>query len=491
MGVRTLVEALLDPADRRASRTALITPSRRVRYDELARIVASGAQRLRDHGVKRGDRVLLRVPNSVEFVGAYYSIHSAGAVAVPTDTDTSPARLRAIVDDCQPALFVSDLSALELPFLSAASFAEGDRVSGAPLPDLSDDADILYTTGTTGRPKGVVLTHRNIASAALNIASFLEQRPDDVEVVPVPFSHSFGLGRIRCMALIGNAVIPVAGMRNLAALLDTLVTEQATGLAMVPAGMALLRRIRRDLGSAVSTLRYLELCGAPIDSDLRAWVLDVLPSVRVFHTYGLTEASRAAFVDLRQNHVRHGSIGRPSPNVEIELRADDGRVVTEGTEGEIWVRGEMVMREYWRRDDLTKAAVVDGWLKTGDIASADSHGNIVLSGRLSDTINVGGMKVAPVEVEELLARYPGIIEVACAGTPDPNGISGERVKAFVVAETDLVTADVLSWLQRQGLEPYKMPIAVERIASLPRTSSGKIMRYVLAKTSKASAPPDA
>jgi len=282
------------------------------------------------------------------------------------------------------------------------------------------------------------------------------------------------------MAFVGSALVPLAGLGHPRDVVDAISRHRATGLAMVPAGVALLRRVTGDLlRSAASQLRYLELCAAPIAPELRAWLLEALPNTRVLHSYGLTEASRACFVDLRSELSRRGSVGTPSPNVDVEIRDADGRPLPANTEGEVYVRGAMVMREYWKQPELTAAVLHEGWMKTGDLGVADAQGGIHLRGRASEMINVGGMKVAPAEVERLLVALPGITEAACAGVPDPNGISGQRVKAFVVASPEVSTKGVIEALRRQGIEPYKIPIAIEHIAAIPRTASGKVLRRAL------------
>ncbi len=486
MTPRTLLEHLVEHAGRRPTAPALIDDQRVVTYTDLVELVAGGAALLADRGVRPGDRVLLQGHNSVALAVAYFATHAAGAVAVPVDAALSADALRHVIEECSPALLarVSGSSATAPPGLPVVDLAElGDRRAGPDLlrmPDPEQDADILFTTGTAGRQKGVLLSHANIAAAARHISTFMRQEPSDVELVPVPFSHSFGLGRLRCMAFTGNTVVPLPGIRFPAQLAEALERHRATGLAVVPAVMALLRRnAAPDEIPALSSLRYVELASAPIASDVRAWVLEAMPRTRLIHTYGLTEASRAAYVELADDESTRGSIGLPSANVEIEIRGEDGKQVDPGAEGEIWIRGPMVMRGYWGRPELTTAALQDGWLRTGDLAVRAPNSAVYLRGRASDMINVGGLKVAPEEVERLLLEHDAVGDAVCVGVPDPNGISGQRVKAYVVVKAEIGGAALVAWLRKRGLEAYKIPIAVDQIASIPRTASGKPLRRLL------------
>ena len=278
----------------------------------------------------------------------------------------------------------------------------------SPRAQLADAADLLYTTGTTGRRKGVVLSHENIAAAAININAFIGTTAEDGEIVPLPLAHSFGLGRLRVMALVGHTLTLLPGMRNPAAVLKRLLDERASGLAMVPAGFDLILRMTRDrLGDARDHLRYIEIGSAAMPPATREKLAQLLPGTRICHHYGLTEASRAAFLEYHADREHLASIGQPSPNVEMAVRDDEGRDVPDGREGQIVVRGQMVMQQYWKQPELTRQVFRDGWLFTGDRGRRNADGYYYhVTGRQSDIVNVGGLKVNPEEVEEALNAHP-------------------------------------------------------------------------------------
>ena len=387
-----------------------------------------------------------------------------------------------MVEDCEvrAALTTADIP-LPVPAedLRAIDGVKGRDYLFDPACRPADVADLLYTSGTTGRKKGVVLTQANIAHAAANINAFIKSRPTDVEVVPIPLSHSFGLGRLRCMSQTGNTLALEAGMFNAARLLKRVLDLRATGLALVPAGFDLLLRMTKDrLADARSHLRYVEIGSAAMRPENRRKLMEFLPQTRLCHHYGLTEASRATFREYHADRAKPDSIGRASPNVEISIRDPQGRALPPGETGELAVRGGIVMKEYWKQPELTAETLRDGWLHTGDCGRQDEEGYLYLTGRRDDMINVGGLKVSPEEVEQALREHSQVVDAACVGQPDPGGITGQCVKAFIVSDTEVSTTELAAWL-RSRLEEYKIPRLWDRAQSIPKTPSGKIQRHLL------------
>jgi long-chain acyl-CoA synthetase len=268
-----------------------------------------------------------------------------------------------------------------------------------------------------------------------------------------------------------------------AALLKRILSIRATGLAMVPAGFDILRRVTGSvLGQARDHLRYIEIGSATMKPETRGWLMDLLPDTRICHHYGLTEATRAAFTEYHGDAHKPGTAGRATPNVEISICDEEGRQLPTGGSGEVVVRGGMVMREYWKQPELTRQTFCAQGLKTGDIGYLDTDGYLFLLGRRGDMINVGGRKVAPDEVEALLCQLEGVTDAGCVAEPDE--LLGECVKAYLVADRKIGRAEVAAFLRPQ-LEEYKIPKTVERIPGIPRTSSGKIQRQMLRNSMEA------
>lgn len=466
-----LVAHLFAQAEARAAAPALIREERVVTYADLRQQVVAAAAWLSRQGVRPGDRVILAAIKSPTFVAGYFATHLVGAIAVPVDPQLPAPALAVLCDTVAPRLV---LTGNEPPATHPLETLE--QLPAAPMttrpPALEATADILFTTGTTEVPKGVMLTHRNLAAAARNINTVIGNGPEDVEVLPLPLHHSFGLGRLRCALLAGGAVVFVEGFAHLGPLFRALTRWRATGFCAVPAGLAILFRLTGDtLGDYAQQLRYLEIGSAPMPLEQKHRLMRLLPKTQLWMHYGLTEASRSTFLEFHADAKHLDSIGRPTPNVEIAI-----------VDGQIAIRGETVMQGYWRNPALTAQVLIKGWFRTGDLGSIDAEGFCYLQGRHSDLINIGGRKVAPWEIEEVLQQHPAVAHCACLGIPDPQGLAGEVVKACLVIRDGSSTRpsdrELIEFL-RSRLEPSKIPAVFEWRTALPLTEAGKLQRQML------------
>jgi long-chain acyl-CoA synthetase len=486
-----LVHTLLRRAHAEPDRLALVAGDEALSWKQLGERVCGTAALLAHSGVGAGDRVILAASTSPAFVVGYFATHLLDAIALPVDPRIPAGRLALIADQVEPKA-IHLARTLELPGREVRDIEElgQERAEKPPAAAVLDGppegiADVLFTSGTTGRPKGVVLSHRAIEAAATNINAYLGNGPDDREVVPLPLSHSFGLGRLRCQVLAGNAILLVDGFTAAGKLFETMRQWKATGFVFVPAGLSVLFKMTEDaLGEFADQLRYVEIGSAAMPQADKRRLMRLLPHTRLCMHYGLTEASRSAFVEFHESADRLDSIGRPTPGVEIRVIDENGRERAAGERGRLVIRAATCMSEYWKDPEATAAAFVDGWLASGDLGRKDADGYLFLEAREKDLINVGGREVSPVEIERVLEAHPAVAECACAGIPDPQGITGSAVKAFLVAApgADARPKPVeLVKLLRGRVEPYKMPVAYEWIDALPKTSSGKIQRNQLAE----------
>ncbi len=485
--MRTLVEYLHRTVAAAPDRVAVVCRGQEVSYGELWSRVRSAADRLRECGVERDDRVVLAASRTTEFLSGYFGCHLLGAVAVPIDPQVPEVVLGGILDSVRPRALCAMRPPQELRpdcrVLSLSDLAIGDRsprTDSLDFPSPDWQADLLLTSGTTGIPKGVALTHRNILSAARNINEFIGNTASDREAIALPLNHSFGLGRVRCQMLAGGTVILTGGFLPPKQLFRAIDRWQATVFSFVPSAWAILTKLTGDgLAEFSSRLRYIEIGSAPMPLEEKRRLMRLLPRTRICMHYGLTEASRSAFLEFHGSEDRLDSIGKASPNVRIRIVDPEGKDLPPGQEGMILIGGDHVAG-YWSRDGgpLPRAE----WVRTGDLGYRAEDGFLYLCGREDDLINVGGRKVHPGEVEEALKRHPSVADCACVAGPDPLGITGQSVKAFLVAATDggpTPEARELVEFLRGKLEPYKMPAAFEWIAALPRNESGKVSRKKL------------
>lgn len=466
----------------RPDRLALIARSgQAVTYAQLWTNVEQAAAVLRSAGVEPGDRVVLSAGGGdASFPTLYLAVHSIGAVAVPVDPKLPRARLAWTAEVTEAALVLSSEGSSVPRGRTYESLLESEPSPARPrAPAGSALADVLFTSGTTGAPKGVMLSHRAICSAAQNINAFIGTCPEDVEVVTLPLSHSFGLGRLRCNLVMGSTLVVVDGLSFPGLVFRALETHAASGLAAAPTGFdILLRGDSERLARYAKQLRYIEIGSAPMTVEKRQRLMALLPETRICMHYGLTEASRAAFIEFHADQGRLSSIGRSSPNVQIAIWDEHGRESPTGDLGRIMIKGGIVTDGYWRDEEATRAAFHGGWFDTGDLGRRDQDGYLYLEGRDKEMINVGGLKVSPVEVEGHLAKVPGITGCACVGVPDPAGITGEAVWAYYTSDVE-VSEDTLLGALEHVLEPHQIPTRFARVDSLPTTEMGKVQRLEL------------
>ena len=476
-----------------AARTALVCGERSLTYAELGQAVRKRAAFLaKECGLAPGERAVLLAESTEAFIATYLAVHAVGAVCVPVDPQTPPDRLPALLRRLQPRVVVSaaPLPADPHPQVRFDELAAG-AVAAAPAVDIRmhQAADILFTTGTTSDPKGVVLSHGALATACAHINGFIGTGPDAVEVLPLSLGHSFGLGRMRCVLSLGATLVPVPGFVNAAGVTRALAEQRATGFASVPAGIAILLRENDVLGQFADQLEYVEIGSSAMPLEHKHRLMQLLPKTRLCMHFGLTEASRSAFLEFHADRDNLDSIGRPSPGVELRIVDCSGNPAPPGESGEIEVRGGHLMSGYWQDTELTASTLRDGWLRTGDLGSMDTKGYFHLEARTDDVINVGGRKVLPGEIEEILGRHPAIAECVCAGLPDPQGLSGEIVAVWLVprrGDAERPPVSELAKLLRRSLEPYKTPRKFFWTPRIPRTAAGKVLRRRLRDLQEAS-----
>ena len=440
----------------------------------------------RDYFVSRpmlnaGDTIVLAAGKQIEFVYAYFGAHLAGLKVVPVDPATNPDRMAFIIKQTGASLLVG-FDGIENNIRTIGLKEFEDLTSGFSVPSFPDGnqiADILFTTGTTGKPKGVTLTYDNEAAAARNINEFIGNTGNDIELLALPVSHSFGLGRVRCCLYQGATLILLGSFANVKKLYRTIEEEHVTGFTMVPASWRYLKKLTGNkLGDFRNQLRYIEMGSAFFSKEEKDELAGILPDTRVCMHYGLTEASRSTFMEFHQDAIHMDSVGKASPHTEIKILDENGAECDANQEGEICVRGEHVTHGYLA---LPVADSFFGdYFRTGDWGYKTEDGYVYLISRKKELINVGGKKVSPIEVEEQLLKIPGVEDCACIGVPDAEGLLGEVVKAFIVKEKDSNTtfADINDQLSGK-LEAYKLPVFYEWIDIIPKTQNGKIQRGLL------------
>ena len=450
-------------------------------------------------------RVGIMLDNSYETIVAMYGILMSNRICVPIDTDAHERNIKYFVEDASiSAIFTSskyvdkveevdkknnlkivltDSIEIDKKYsyfekiildISADQFEESDKADDSLI------AFILYTTGTTGPRKGVILSHANLLAATNNINRFMQIGAGSIESLPMRLSHSFGFARLRCVFNVGGTVILEHGFLRPDRILNNMKLYKANAISSVPAGFSILLDYYYEQFESISPqIKYIEIGSALMRENHKKMLMDLCPKARICMHYGLTEASRSTFIEFNSEKDKLHSAGKPSPKVELRIISEKGEILGLDQTGEILVKGQMVMAGYWNKDKLTKENLKNGWLYTGDLGSVDDEGYLYLLGRKKEIINVGGLKIAPGEVEEILLKYDGIVEAAVLGVKSVDNISDEMIKAFIITDDDEISIIELEKFCLENMESYKLPTEFKIVEFLPKTASGKIQRDLL------------
>lgn len=502
------MENLLATAARFSQRTAIVEDAKALTYADVLERVAAVSATLRAGGLQPGDRVALALPNGIGFVAAYYGALHAGGVVVPLNVAGKAPEIQAWLADCDASWIFAEPSnreaaaaianfGLDRGFSPAAqgldaalvlfgTFQSSSNAFAGPQPALDPAAPacIVYTSGTTGRPKGVVLSHLNLAANTAAIVEYLQLTERDSIATVLPFYYSYGSSILHSHIQAGGCVVIEKNLVYPHAVIETLAAQRCSGFAGVPATFALLLQRVKLQDYELSGLRYVTQAGGAMSPVLTQRLRDALPHACVIVMYGQTEATaRLTFLPPEHLSGKLGSVGVPIPGVSIEIRDEYGRPAAAGQAGEVWARGANVMLGYWRNDAATAEVKREGWLKTGDMGWLDADGFLYLVGRRSDMIKVGAHRIHPQEIEAVIAELPQVQETAVVGVDDE--LLGQSIKAYIVpAAATTLTAMQIQAHCRARLANYKIPRSVEFLAALPRTGSGKVRRAELIESTK-------
>ncbi len=483
-------------------KVAIISGGSSLSFAEVDHLSNRFAAALTARGVGEGDRITLYGENGLAWVVAYYGIAKAGAVINPVNQLLTPAEVRYIVDDCGVSAVVmaaAKASAL-LPALAGSSarllvcYGDGapagtipfDTLIAAdgPVPAISGDDNRLgtigYTSGTTGRPKGAMLSHRNIVTNVRMTALMHGRTAHDVIVSALPLPHVYGNVVMSTAFLCGSRLV-LYPVFDAATIVDAIATHRATMFEGVPTMYHYLLQSPVLAGADLSSLRLCTVGGQTMPGTAMAEV-EVRFGCPLIELWGMTELGGLGTTHPHVGPYRHGSIGVALPFLEARIAEaeDPRRDMADGEIGELLVRGAMVMQGYYGAPEATREAIVDGgWLRTGDLARLDDDGFIHVVDRKKDMILTAGNNIYPAELERVIAMHPGVAFSAVAGLPD--AAKGEVPVAFIVAKAgSRLSTEEMAAHCRAHLAPYKVPRAYRFVDDLPKTSTGKVMRRALA-----------
>ncbi|MEV6194953.1 long-chain fatty acid--CoA ligase [Streptomyces sp. NPDC051920] len=480
---------LVETAQRQPGRPALRLGEQVITYAELDERTARAAALLRSEGVRPGDRVALMLPNVPEFVVLYYGVLRAGAVVVPMNpllktreteyhlTDSGAVWLfewhQAPGEGAQGAKAAGVRHTAVEPSAFATTLAGHEPLPGVVETDGEDMAVLLYTSGTTGRPKGAVLSHAGLRhNTEVNSVQIQRMTPDDVVVGCLPLFHIFGQICTMSAAVRSGASLVMIPRFEPGAVLDAIARERATYFEGVPTMYAAL--LQHPSEADVSTLRMCISGGASLPVEILHG-FERRFGCAVLEGFGMSETSPVVTFNHPDRPRKAGSIGTPIRDVEVRLLDEFGQDVAPGEIGELAVRGPNVMKGYWNRPEETAAVLPDGWLRSGDLARADEDGYLYIVDRKKDMIIRGGYNVYPREIEEVFHEHPAVALAAVVGVPHAE-LGEEVAAAIVLRDAAEATSDELRAYVKDRVAAYKYPRRVWFVDQLPLGPSGKILK---------------
>jgi O-succinylbenzoic acid--CoA ligase len=479
---------------------AVVAGPRRLSFAQCDASAAQLAGGLAARGIGRGDRVVMFIDNRSEFITVLLALQRLGAIAVPVGVREQRPGLAYIVRQCGATAIVVDASladrlpdASEAPELSVrisvgmapgctdlAELQTGDQ-EPPPVGEFAeaDVAVVLYTSGTTGHPKGAMLTHRNIVHSVLHYQACMGLNPGDRAALAVPASHVTGLIAVILSLLhVGGTVVVVSAFKA-DSFIALLANEGITHTMMVPAMYSLCLLHPSFAQARLERWRVGGYGGAPMPVATIDALATRLPALVLINAYGATETTSPATMMPRGHTRAHAdTVGVPLPAADLRVMDDDGREVPPGETGELWIAGPMVVPGYWDNPKATGASFTAGYWHSGDLGSIDAEGYVRVFDRKKDMLNRGGYKIYSVEVENVLMAWPGMVEAAIVGRPCP--VLGERVHAFVHAPGQAPDDAALRAFCAARLADYKLPESVSWSEQpLPRNANGKLMKRLL------------
>lgn len=503
-------------ASKTPDKILVIQGQRRLTYGEIHQKTARLASFLAGNGLQKGDRVAILSGNSPEYVISYLAIQEAGGISVDINFQSSASELKKIIHHCSASVLIVEnkygdmvteilgetqsinavitIDARSRGFSSSTrekipahvrcmrledALKNGEQRRLFPCVAGEDIAAIAYTSGTTGAPKGVMLSHDNFAANARSIIDYLHLTAGDRVMVVLPLCYSYGKSLLTTHVMVGGTIILENSFMYPTTIFNKMIQEEATGFAGVPSTFAIMLNRSNVRNNRFPKLRYVTQAGGPMPPQHAQELSRVLPGTEIYIMYGQTEATaRLTYLPPPDLYTKPGSIGKPIPGVDIELITEHGMTAKEGEEGEIVAQGRNVMVGYWNNPEETRKVLRDGKLYTGDIAKKDHDGYLYIVGRRSDMIKSGAHRISPKEIEEVILEMSEVQEVTVLGANDD--ILGEAVRAVIVLkEGRSLDAKKVQRHCQIKLASFKIPKEVIFVDELPKTSSGKVRRYLL------------
>lgn len=483
-----LEEKVLEYGEIKSDKLAIGFKNEKVTYKELKNKILQICSFLSKHGIGRKSIVLLQAVTGSDYIATYLALHCLGAIAVPIDRKANIETIKDIQRQLETFFFIGEdksVSLLNNGIRYPDYLEEKDVFHYVPLVYSAEDIyDILFTTGTTGQSKGVMVTRGSVLAAIQNEIEGPKMTSGEILLIPIPLNHSFGIGKMRAVLYLGGTAILQNGVSMVSELNNNIQKFHCTAMICVPSALNIIsKQAGERLGEILGNLHFIEAASAPFGVELKEKLLLQLPNVHILNRFGSTETPAAIYLDIKENPDKLASIGRAVSGVRVKIVDETRQEIASSKEniGKIAISGAMLMKGYYKEEELTKSVLQDGWLYSKDMAFIDRDGYVFLMGRDDDVINTGGKKFSPLEVEDLLMKSELVKECAIVGIPDPDGVLGTiPVIAYSPCQKHVDGKAILNYL-KERIEKYKIPMKYICVKSLPRNYMGKLERNMVKK----------
>ena len=462
-----------------------------VTYKEYWSSIRKTAGVLMGMGIRKGDHVMLRCTQNIDYLTVFSALQYMQALVIPVEKSTSVERVLEIGGRVDSECLISDkeadgISSIKIKDIIAR--AKDADEADLELPGENDRSMLLFTTGTTGSSKGVVMLHRGDVGIAGNVIEGTSMKKGNVEIIPMPLNHSFGIRRYQSDMVNGGTVCLMDGMVFIGTLWKLVEKYGVTSMAISPASLGMIFHLSDErIADYADQLDYIQIGSAPLAEADKEKLLRLLPDTRLYNFYGSSEAGCACILEFSGNGNKTGCIGRPTVNSIVRFTDDAGNVVENGSpEAPALLSwgGSIVMEGYYNDPDLTAETLVGGYVRTKDLAYLDEDGDCILVGRADDVINYGGSKISPAEIENLALGYEYIDDVAFTSISDP--ITGELPVILVIQRDGYDEAEFERFLTDR-LESYKLPRKYIYVDNIPKTFKGSVLRKEVRKLAEQNA----
>lgn len=480
---KTVVEHLCVHAAEEPDKPAVVTPGGCLSYQKLYRLVCGYAAYLKKAGLKKGEVVVVRAGQTLDYVVCYFGIHLVGGVVASTEKSVPIDRMLMIAKSVGASYIINGEPVKQdgtiwIDSGKVLEYAHDTEPTALEFPGEDDSADILFTTGTTGSSKGVELSHRALAATAENLIFGCGYSKETVIIVPGPLNHANAIRKLFTTIVNGSTIYILDGMVNITAFFDALTYPGKLACCLPPAAIRTIFALTGDeIQKYADRIDFIESATAPLPEPDKQKLGRLLPKTRLYNNYGSSEAASVCMYDYNAWPDKKGCIGKPMPNSKIIIVNDEKQEIRSSREnpGYLACVGDVNMKGYVNDPELTERVLQNGIVYTNDIGYIDEEGFVYIVGRKDDVINVGGLKVAPTEVEEAALSIEGIEDCICVPIPHP--VTGQALKLLVVLQKGAeFSPAVLAAKMQKKLEGYKVPVRYEKVERVARTYNGKLDR---------------